>query len=338
MYEADRRHYCSSIEHRSPLESLASCLRGEPPFVGSWDDIVLEANHHLVAPALYATLARSRALESAPDELQEYLLMLYNINRERNLRLKAQAIEAITALNRVGIEPILLKGSAIILTASDERIGERMVSDLDLMIPYEQMSKGTLALASLGYITFIHGGGHAYANLHRPQDVGPVDLHHRPAGPSEIYQDTSSLVTTVVEVQGSRARIPSATDRMAHLVTHDMINDHHLRCGSIDFRHLLDARDLIGTGQVDWNALHGRFNSGMLQLSLEIYITNLRNLLEVDELPEIKIGLLSRILYWRQMMRSRNRWFMDAQDQFTLFVVLFLRKLRRPIRSFLNPK
>jgi hypothetical protein len=92
------------------LENLAACLHCEIDNIDDWQGVLHEAKYHLVAPALFMVLSSSKKAIHIPDDVIAYLRMLCDLNIARNSRLRAQAVEAIRALNKVGIEPTLLKG------------------------------------------------------------------------------------------------------------------------------------------------------------------------------------------------------------------------------------
>lgn len=306
-------------------------MRGDPPSAPNWDNIIREANKHLVGPALHRALAKRKRPVAIPDDAEAYLRLQYDLNCERNARLKTQCLEAVAALNEAGIEPILLKGTAILWTAPEDAMGLRMISDLDFLVPPEQLPQAMEALLSLGYKANFKAGDHAHAKLYRTRDVGTVDLHHRPPGPAHLYQGHPTSAAEIVDVAGHRARIPPVTDRMIHLIAHDMINDRHFLRGSIDLRHLLDLRDLIKTGAVDWDALHSRFRLRVLPWAFKLCLVNLRELLRVDIEDAAACGLLSRVLYGRQIFLERNPWCRRIEPVWTIF------RLYRRIQGKISP-
>ena len=300
----------------SSFEDLAACLRGEPPAGVDWIGVTLEANHRLVAPALYAALRRNGDLAALPAELVEYLRLLHDLNGERNARLKAQAHEALGALNAVGIEPLLLKGAGFVLTAPPDRLGERMMSDLDLMVAPDRLTDAMSQLFALGYeVLSSDVGPHAQASLFRAQDPGSIDLHLRPPGPADLYEDGGGRADERHEFDSVRARLPSPTDRALHLIVHDMMHDGRLRGGSIELRHLLDLRDLAaGPLGVDWDAIRRKLQSLSSPWAFELSILNLRELLHV-EIPDAgDLTLFTRVLYRRQMLKIRRPWFRIVDD------------------------
>ena len=118
------------------LEALVAALRGEVPARDcDWMEIVASANRCLVTPALAASL-RGKAI---PPDAGQYLALILERNTERNLRLKGQIAEAAQALNGIGVTPVMLKGAAWLLTVEHARVGERIIMDLDVMVPVDDM-------------------------------------------------------------------------------------------------------------------------------------------------------------------------------------------------------
>ena len=116
-----------------------------------WEAIVQIANQQLVSPALWISLMDKGLHEDLPDELRCYLSGLHNLNVQRNGLIKQQAEEIITSLNRVGIEPILLKGGALLLTNAFSDFGTRIMEDLDIMVLGTDVEQSWKTLSSLGY-------------------------------------------------------------------------------------------------------------------------------------------------------------------------------------------
>jgi hypothetical protein len=64
-----------------------------------------------VLPALAAALRDLDLIGSLDAELAEFLLAVHAANLERNEELRGELAAAVGALNRTGIEPMLLKGA-----------------------------------------------------------------------------------------------------------------------------------------------------------------------------------------------------------------------------------
>lgn len=116
-----------------------------------WGKVVILSSEHLVLPAMYLQLKRNGLLPELPEDLIEYLEEITQLNKARNLAILSQA-EAITKiLNKHNISPVFLKGVAHILDGLYVDIAERMLGDIDLLVPKEDMEKAANALIKESY-------------------------------------------------------------------------------------------------------------------------------------------------------------------------------------------
>jgi hypothetical protein len=289
------------------LQALSAALNGVDPGLGKWDAIIEEANRHLIVPALYACLRDGDLLSFVPEEVRSYLGFLHGLNEERNRRLRQQAVETVGALNQAQIEPLLIKGSALLMILPEHRLGSRMISDLDLVVGKDSVEESVARLLGAGYQPLMDApGAHAHAKFYRPSDVGSVDLHLRPPGPASLFGEVGPLRATRVEVLGVRLRIPTAAEWVTHLIVHDMIQDRRLRTGDVDLRRLLDCREILGLGyDIDWAAVRERLPHGRLALARDLFFLNLERLVGV-KVDGGTPGLVPRLLYARQIALRRN--------------------------------
>jgi hypothetical protein len=82
----------------------------------SWDLLVELSSQHLLCPTLHWALDRKQLLACIPRDLRQYLRGMYDLNAERNDRLTAITVEAARHFNDAGVEPLLLKGAAKLLS------------------------------------------------------------------------------------------------------------------------------------------------------------------------------------------------------------------------------
>jgi hypothetical protein len=210
--------------------------------------VVNLANRCLVTPQL--TTALEGAAHRPDGELWDFLLQVRERNRERNGRLWRQLAEAVASLNRAGVEPVLLKGAAILAAAAEPAAVDRVLSDLDLLVEPAQVEAAITALQADGFAVAGRYRGlavHVVAELGRPQDVGYIDLHQRPPGPPGIAA-TPDLERRrdAIRVAGGKAVVPTPAAQLLHLVLHDQFHDGGYWRGGLDLRHLIDVRDLLG--------------------------------------------------------------------------------------------
>jgi len=296
----------SFANSESGLQALVALLKGIVARNDQWDKVIQEANGHLVAPALYVSLRDRHLLGSIPSDVKDYLCLLHDLNEERNRRLRQQAVETLGTLNEAGVEPLLIKGSALLMILPQHRLGTRMISDLDLVVDKRAVQESVARLVSIGYRPLPENPGpHAYRKFYRPTDVGSLDLHLRPPGPVRLFPESKSPDSASVEVQGVRMKIPTPAEWVAHLVVHDMIEDRSLLTGDVNLRRLLDCRELQSLGyEIDWEAVRKRLPSGGLALARDLFFLNLQRLVGVTIVGGAG-GLLPELLYSRQIALQR---------------------------------
>jgi hypothetical protein len=267
---------------RRALKTLAACLRGEPPRDADWLTIVEAANQAMVTPAL-AVAMKDRPL---PDDVFEFLTFIRARNAERNLRIRDQLAETSAALNAAGITPTVLKGGAWLLGAAEESVGDRMITDLDIMVPGDGASGAVEALAAIGYeidsapSDLSH---HFQADLRRPKDVALVDLHRRPPGPA-AFHDLAQLARHCrpVSCGDGQALVPSVTFQAMHLIAHDQFHDGDYWLGKIDLRHLVDLATMARTQEgIDFDLLARLMPGALARDGLQAQLRSLHELLGV---------------------------------------------------------
>ncbi|MXN63560.1 hypothetical protein GR183_01475 [Stappia sp. GBMRC 2046] len=306
------------------FETLISAFNGTLPPEDAWDDVIKTANRHLVAPALFASLRESGLLQDVPQEVRAYLAFLHERNEERNRRLRAQAAQSIEAMNAAGIEPLLIKGTALLMLLDDERLGSRMMSDIDLVVPEADRDAALSQIGQLGYAAIEDSSGpHALGKFSRPQDAGALDLHSRPPGPQALFAKDAPDARRTVGQGKLRFVVPTSEEWIVQLVAHDMIRDRRLFTGIVDLRRLLDCREILSMGRtVDWERVRHRLSSPMLALARDVFFLNLERFAGVP-VSGRKAGALARLFHRRQLAIECNSSFrrMDARAISTLLAV-----------------
>jgi len=297
---------------------LSALLNGQYAGQGQWDAVLQAANRHLIAPALFVCLRDQGLLGLIPQDVENYLRFLHDLNEERNRRLKRQTIETVGVLNEAGIEPLLIKGSALLMILPEHRLGTRMISDLDLVFDETAVETCVARLHSIGYQSLPDNPGpHAYGKFYRPSDVGSVDLHLRPPGPAYLFAENRPLCRVNLEVLGARMNIPTPAEWTTHLIVHDMIQDRGLRKGDVNLRRLLDCREILGLGyDIDWDTVRHRLPAGRLALARDLFFLNLQRFVGVKVDGGAR-GFLPKLLYTRQIVLQRNAAYRNL-DGFSL--------------------
>jgi len=301
----------------------------------NWGWIVRYVGASLLTPALTCGLKRHGLLPLLDVELQGYFEGIYELSADRNRRLKAQAIDLIKCLNQADIEPVLLKGIAGMLDGLDQDEGERIMSDIDVLIGLGELPRAIKVLQEIGYryyeepspyrldMTYKH---HAPA-LIADGLVASVELHIRPtslAGRKTILSSEYALKgARCINVGGAQALIPSANFRLLHNFFHSQQDDKNYYFGRLHVRGLLDWVILYRSleSEVDWSAVVGRVKRFHLKGSFSAYLLNLKSCFNLNLSPGSKLISSAAIHSWRQRMLINSLAFTRINNM-VLFMLL----------------
>ena len=309
------RHWLGSTMRADfqDLRSLASCLVGRFPDHIDWDCVIALANQTMTITSL-ATAVHSADPAGVPDEVRDYLGVIYASNAKRNAMLHSQLEEAVASLNQTGIEPVIMKGAAVILTQGTSDFGGRILIDLDLMVRPPKMHDAIRALRAIGYHARIDGGAQTWPGdpeahlptvLERASDAGSIDLHCRPKGPAS-FKDIEWLYqnSTRAGLGEGYAHIPSGFAQIVYLVLHDQFQDGDYWRGLIDLRHLLDIASIAGSAEeIDWAEIRSLFAAGYEQNATDTQILTANALFGVPDITGLKIGILPRLQFLRRKLQ-----------------------------------
>lgn len=267
------------------FETVCRCLRatllerGEPPPLNDASpELMIEiSSFHYVTPAL------AWGLKSRPDvpaKLGEFLDAILLLNGKRNAGMLAGLTKAIDALNRIGIEPIPLKGAAYLLDGIYPDPSARFFGDLDMLVPAERSTDAFAALQGAGFATkpedVILPPGHHHLPMLHDRDTGAgVELHT-----DVLIKHFDPAITTAwfcerarpAQFNGRSIRLPDATRSVAHCIIHSQLF-HNLN-DRIELRRFLDSA-LIRTrheSEIDWDEIDHRLSNLKFGQGLATYL------------------------------------------------------------------
>jgi putative nucleotidyltransferase-like protein len=275
------------------LEPLIAGLRGRAVTTTDWLSVIALANRTLLTPALFSALAHSGEIDRLPYDVREYLGFIHDRNWERNVRLRAQLAEAVAALNRRGIVPLLLKGAVPLFLSPAGRIPARMTSDLDLSVEAAEEVGAQECLGELAYLPLEGARGMA-----RPQDVGSLELRRT--------QSSGFGPPTLVALGCLRAKIPSPQSRALHWIVHDLLKEGDYWRGRIDLRHLHDLAQMAESDDVDWTSLRAAMPDQRSRNALDAQVLALHDLFGV-RIPSDHIQRpMVRFQHWRRIFTAKH--------------------------------
>ncbi len=217
-----------------------------------WPQVAWLAGNHRVTPALAGALRRKGLFDRLPDEVQDYLDAIQTLNRERNQTLREQLTVVAETLNRMGIQPVLLKGAIALAPNAYPGAEDRVLGDLDLLVPAARWAEATAAIVRLGYREGVEHWQwmlpaerrrrHHGAPLLHPELPVTIELHWWPLRQAD---DNARLMDTLtprpVKLAGeARVLIPDPLTRLRHNLLHAQIADRQRRRRRLNVRQLLE--------------------------------------------------------------------------------------------------
>ena len=203
--------------------------------------LVKLASSYLVLPALYIKLKEKNLLNSIDEKLKNYLIYIYDINKNRNQNL----IEEIKELSKFYIENkinhVFLKGAAYLASRRYKNIGERMIGDIDVLVAKSDYNKCIEISKKIGYNTkdlFIFDSKH-YPRMTNPKKIFALEIHNRLLNKKNLLINPEDVLksktTSVLNIN-----IPSTKYMILHTIYNQQINDKGNLMGIFNFRSHYD--------------------------------------------------------------------------------------------------
>ena len=214
-----------------------------------WQKFVAICSNHLILPLIYLKFQSHKIIKYLPEELSEFLKNIYDLNRSRNNKILRQ-FEALTlTLNGIDVLPVFLKGAANLLDDLYSDIGERILGDIDFLVPEKDYLKSVKLLEKDGYSTHsespifedIEKMKH-YPRLTNPNFPADIEIHRLPV--SEKYQTwfNPSIIDqekkTVTRLSG--CYVPSDNHKITHNFIHSQLTNGGHSSGIVSFRDFFD--------------------------------------------------------------------------------------------------
>lgn len=261
-----------------------------------WPWLLALADRQRLAPALWVALRERGLMEPAPEAIRlfldsrgggagglarpvpVYLEDQYRANRRRNLALRRQTIELVQALNRRGIEPVLLKGAAFLFVPPLCDPAIRVMRDLDLLLERAAMPAAVAALGGIGYAEVDMGmpPGHHHPPLYRDGDPASVELHWdllAPQARRALPTEAALAAAVPCAIEGGAARILAPTERLLHLLLHAQLVDRGHRRRTLRLAEIYEFALLSRAfgNAIDWERVAGGLRRQGGEAALQAY-------------------------------------------------------------------
>ena len=312
--------------------------------------LVEAASTHLVAPAMSHALREKGLVDFLEPSIVDYFDGVAILNRQRNARIRTEAIGVARSLNALGVAPVLLKGAANLLAGLYPSPADRMMTDLDVMVPRAALAECVAALRRQGYVE-LHDNGfpahHHYPPLGRPGDAASLELHVEPLDlPYRRLLPANDIVASAAawELEGARFAVPSPWSRIVHSIAHAELADRDYLLGRLPIRDLLDLALLTNPpGGIDWALIRQRFNAIGAGAALHFHLLAAERLFGLPRNPPTPATTYARILYRRAIWQADRPGWSLIGERLLRPTHLLSRALshpqlrRRLLRSLLDP-
>ncbi len=214
-----------------------------------WEHFVNLCSNHLVLPVIYLKFRAHGILEYLPEELSEHLNEIYELNVARNTQILKQLQHITEVLNSRNIYPVFLKGAGNLLDELYSDIGERILGDIDFLVPEKDYLMAGQLFEDEGYASVIPIQPHIditglkhYPRLSHPDFAASIEIHRIPVRENYLKRYNSTIIDqekkTVRSLQG--CFVLSENHKIIHNFIHSQLSNRGHVYGIISFRDLYD--------------------------------------------------------------------------------------------------
>lgn len=317
------------------------------------DDPSLIVHAGVLLPSVWPCLTDAeRALRS---DTVDGLALAHSLNQDRNAALLSQIEAVVRCLNGVGVQPVLLKGAAHLVSGLWPDPGARLLGDIDLLVPAEALPKAFEALETLAGIGLQDSGNRELTDRHKhalpvhgAAGAAPVELHHslfrsafRHLAPAEEIIAHASPVA----VGSGRALMPAPGDQVLMAMLHGPLGGGGYLAPLVQMRDLLDIDFLAKRhgDAIDWTAIEVQLRRHRRGALVEITSMCLAEFTGMTS-PFSRTGWLARLDAARWRWQLDRRWsqrlgaFANLSQEAVLSIAAGGEARRRALRYLAQPE
>lgn len=324
----------------SPFTRPASVFRLRQQIASgfvAWASVIGIANCHLVTPTLWVRLREKNLDQIVEPDVRDYLQGLYALNLKRNQGLKRQAVEVIGTLNKKNIHPLLIKGASQLFQPIHGDMGSRIMTDLDMWVPADQISAAVDALTEIGY----SDGGkclktyHHLAPLFREGAFGAIELHREVLPEPIAHVLNASLICKKSKhrtVEGVRYCTPTLNHAILLCMLHSQVKDRFHDEWVIGLRSLNDMTAMVAhrRADMDWREIASRMIRHDLGPVLRAFLWHAHRLFKLPWPTSVRPSF--RAIVHHELCMSAIRW--QIMERLTIKVDCYSRFIHRCFGRF----
>jgi len=233
----------------------------------TWELMIEVASFHCVTPTLAACFDPD---SDVPGDVRDYFGSTLALNKKRNEQILSTLARVAGLLNAIDIEPVLLKGGALLVEGIYPQSSTRLLGDIDILIPKNRSAEASAALKAAGYDTKSSAVSppthHHLPMLLDPETGAGVELHTDVISRSAdavIATDWFCEMLRPILFRGQRVRLPEPTRNLGHIIFHSQIFHGLYVLNKVQLRHIVDLVLLRARHEktIDWDELDRRFSA-----------------------------------------------------------------------------
>ena len=325
-------------------ERAAEIVKNLPAKETQWQSIVKTGSDNMVLPSFYLALQRHNLLQHLPVDLQQYLQYVLDLNRERNTHVIRLAGEVRDLMKAAHIPCLFMKGTGNILDGQYADVGERMVYDIDVLVPEDKMLAAAQLMEGQGYHTQKKFNPRAlestmhYPILLREDQVAGVEIHRMPV--QYLYRKSfraPHIFENAVESKSEKGfLLMNYNDRIIHNFLHAQLMHSGHYNARVSLRDLYDIL-LMSRMQEAWETL-GRF--GHYRGKSAAWLKLMHKVFGLEMPPELTNTRKGNFFLWRheRVMKiggKQLKWYLITIMALQKYVVLPVRVLwNRQARNY----
>lgn len=214
-----------------------------------WVQFVGLCSNHLILPAIYLKFRSNGILEFLPSDLANHLVEIHELNVKRNNLILIQSQAITRVLNKKNISPLFLKGAGNLLDELYTNIGERILGDIDFLVPEKDYLLSAALMENEGYTKYydipkyddVDRMKH-YPRLSHPDFVASIEIHRIPVNVESVSWFNSAIIDaerkSVSALDG--CFVESDRHKIIHNFIHSQLSNEGFLFGSVSLREIND--------------------------------------------------------------------------------------------------
>tara|TARA_X000000950_G_scaffold36548_1_gene39045 strand:+ start:840 stop:1925 length:1086 start_codon:yes stop_codon:yes gene_type:complete len=221
----------------------------------NFSNLIFLISEHLLIPTFYQKSLLLNYLEYYPKQFTAYIKKIFYLNRDRNKTLKKEIQVINKLLNNEKIDYVFLKGSAYVINNLYKDFGERMITDIDILVDESQIEFVSKKLHEIGFKNPFKFNFYKDKSRHIPplvmkNKIFHIEIHRRLVENFNFnFLKEKDVLKKKIKI--NKIKIPDVKHQLEHNIYNFTINDFGYARLSYDLRNLYDTFLLIRNSKLE---------------------------------------------------------------------------------------